>query len=205
MSRDYKNVRAASTAAAARGGTPVWMGILVGVLVGLCIALGVALYINKGSNPFMQRKIADRAAEKATEANPKTQKETSAGEKGQDTAGNKHAKTADGKPRFDFYKILPGTEEAVTDKEFKRASPAAPKEVYFLQVAAFQNPSDADNLKAKLALSGIESQIQTATLPDGQVWHRVRVGPFSSQDELAKSRSALKENRLEANLIKVRE
>jgi cell division protein FtsN len=111
----------------------------------------------------------------------------------------------DGKPRFDFYKILPGTEEAVTDKELKRASPAAPKEVYFLQVAAFQNPSDADNLKAKLALSGIESQIQTATLPDGQVWHRVRVGPFSNQDELAKSRSALKQNRLEANLIKVRE
>jgi H+/gluconate symporter-like permease len=67
MSRDYKNVRAASTAAAARGGTPVWMGILVGVLVGLCIALGVALYINKGSNPFMQRKIAERAAEKAAE------------------------------------------------------------------------------------------------------------------------------------------
>ena len=202
MSRDYKNVRAASTAAAARGGTPVWMGILVGVLVGLCIALGVALYINKGSNPFMQRKIAERSAEPGA----KTQKEPASGEKAPDSAaGNKHTKTADGKPRFDFYKILPGTEEAVTDKEFKRASPAAPKEVFFLQVAAFQNPSDADNLKAKLALSGIESQIQTATLPDGQVWHRVRVGPFSNQDELAKSRSALKENRLEANLIKVRE
>ncbi|MEO8003407.1 MAG: SPOR domain-containing protein [Betaproteobacteria bacterium] len=206
MSRDYKNVRAASTAAAARGGTPVWMGILVGVLVGLCIALGVALYINKGSNPFMQRKIAERSAEKAAEPGAKTQKEPASGEKAPDAAaGNKRTKTADGKPRFDFYKILPGTEEAVTDKEFKRASPAAPKEVYFLQVAAFQNPSDADNLKAKLALSGIESQIQTATLPDGQVWHRVRVGPFSNQDELAKSRSALKENRLEANLIKVRE
>jgi cell division protein FtsN len=79
------------------------------------------------------------------------------------------------------------------------------KEVYFLQVAAFQNPSDADNLKARLALAGIETQIQTATLPDGQVWHRVRVGPFSNQDELRKSRAALKENKLEANLIKVRE
>ena len=101
--------------------------------------------------------------------------------------------------------FLPGTEEAVTDKEFKRASPAVAKEVYFLQVAAFQNPSDADNLKARLALAGIETQIQTATLPDGQVWHRVRVGPFSSKDELVKSRAALKENKLEANLIKVRE
>jgi cell division protein FtsN len=77
--------------------------------------------------------------------------------------------------------------------------------VFFLQVAAFQNPSDADNMKAKLALAGIEAQIQTATLPDGKVWHRVRVGPFSNQDELAKSRAVLKENSIEANLIKVRE
>ncbi len=143
------------------------------------------------------------AAEKSTEP----QKEPPATEtsKPPQPAGEKHAKNGEVKPRFDFYKILPGTEEAVTDKEFKRASPAVAKEVYFLQVAAFQNPSDADNLKARLALAGIETQIQTATLPDGQVWHRVRVGPFSNQDELVKSRAALKENKLEANLIKVRE
>jgi cell division protein FtsN len=49
------------------------------------------------------------------------------------------------------------------------------------------------------------AQIQTATLPDGSVWHRVRVGPFSNKDELGRSRAALKENNLEANLIKVRE
>ncbi|HEX4986661.1 MAG TPA: SPOR domain-containing protein [Burkholderiales bacterium] len=196
MSRDYKHVRAAS-ATTARSGPSMWTGILIGLLVGLCIALGVALYINKGANPFTQKpKGVDKPAEKPVEA-PQA---PAAGQAPATASGDKHAK-----PRFDFYKILPGTEEAVTDKEFKRASPAAAREVYFLQVAAFQNPSDADNLKARLALAGIEAQIQTATLPDGQVWHRVRVGPFSSQDELAKSRAALKENKLEANLIKVRE
>ncbi len=154
----------------------------------------------------MQKKAADKAAEKAPEKSADAARDaTSADAAKSALPAEKHAKSGDAKPRFDFYKILPGTEEAVTDKEFKRTSPAAPKEVYFLQVAAFQNPSDADNLKARLALSGIEAQIQTATLPDGQVWHRVRVGPFSSQDELAKSRASLKENKLEANLIKVRE
>ncbi|HVY05793.1 MAG TPA: SPOR domain-containing protein [Burkholderiales bacterium] len=201
MSRDYKNVRTAASTAA-RSGSPMWVGILIGLLVGLCIALGVALYINKGANPFMQKKAAEKPAEKSSE----TQKESNSQEPSRPAAaGEKHGKSGDAKPRFDFYKILPGTEEAVTDKEFKRASPAAPKEVYFLQVAAFQNPSDADNLKARLALAGIEAQIQTATLPDGQVWHRVRVGPFSSQEDLARSRASLKENKLEANLIKVRE
>ena len=201
MSRDYKN---SGSAAAGGRGSPVWVGILIGLLVGLCIALGVALYINKGANPFLQKqKAAEKSAEKSTDP----QKESPAMEtsKPPQSAGEKHARAGEAKPRFDFYKILPGTEEAVTDKEFKRTSPAVAKEVYFLQVAAFQNPSDADNLKARLALAGIETQIQTATLPDGQVWHRVRVGPFSNQDELSKSRAALKENKLEANLIKVRE
>lgn len=196
MSRDYKN---SGSAAAGGRGSPMWVGILIGLLVGLCIALGVALYVNKGANPFLQKQKPAKSAD--------PQKETPAAEtsKPATAAGEKHAKNGEVKPRFDFYKILPGTEEAVTDKEFKRASPAATKEVYFLQVAAFQSPADADNLKARLALAGIETQIQTATLPDGQVWHRVRVGPFSSQDELSKSRAALKENKLEANLIKVRE
>jgi cell division protein FtsN len=183
----------------------MWVGILIGLLVGLCIALGVALYINKGANPFVQQK--QKAAEKAAEKSTEPQKEAPGTENSRSgtSAADKHSRNAEGKPRFDFYKILPGTEEAVTDKEFKRAAPAATKEVYFLQVAAFQSPSDADNLKARLALAGIEAQIQTATLPDGQVWHRVRVGPFLNQDELGKSRDALKQNRMEANLIKVRE
>jgi cell division protein FtsN len=201
MSRDYKNVGTARNTAAKAGGSPMGVGVLIGLLLGLCIALGVALYINKGANPFVQKQ---KAAEPAREAAPQ---DKGAASSDKSSAGSKADAPAAGqaKPRFDFYKILPGTEEAVTDKEFKRAPAAAAKEVYFLQVAAFQNPSDADNMKAKLALAGIEAQIQTATLPDGKVWHRVRVGPFSSQDELAKSRAALKENSIEANLIKVRE
>ena len=205
MSRDYKNsVSAASTGR----GNPIWVGILIGLLAGLCIALGVALYINKGTNPFLQKqKPAEKSTERSAEKSTDSSKESPAVEASKPSApaGDKHAKTGEIKPRFDFYKILPGTEEAVTDKEFKRTSPAATKEIYFLQVAAFQNPSDADNLKARLALAGIETQIQTATLPDGKVWHRVRVGPFSNQDELNKSRAALMANKLEANLIKVRE
>ncbi len=207
MSRDYKSDyrNSAKATAGGRGGS-MWVGVLIGLLVGLCIALGVALYINKGANPFFQKgKSAEKAAEKSAEKPADAQKATPAEDASKPATGEKHAKNGEVKPRFDFYKILPGTEEAVTDKEFKRTSPAATKEVYFLQVAAFQSPSDADNLKARLALAGIETQIQTATLPDGQVWHRVRVGPFSNQDELSKSRAALKENKLEANLIKVRE
>ncbi len=200
MTRDYKGDYRSKATAAGGGGGSMWIGMLIGLLAGLCIALGVALYINKGANPFFQKQKSEDVSADSRGKSPAAEPSLPGA-----AASGKPAKTGEGKPRFDFYKILPGTEEAVTDKEFKRATPAAGKEVYFLQVAAFQSPSDADNLKARLALAGIETQIQTATLPDGQVWHRVRVGPFSSKDELGRSRAALKENNLEANLIKVRE
>ncbi len=185
MSRDYKN----SGTSEGRG-NPMAIGILIGVLIGLCLALGVALVINKGPSPFVEK----NAAQSAT-----AQQNSSIASKPSEQS------KPDAKPRFDFYKILPGKEEAVTDKEFKREPTPAVRDVYYLQVAAFQNPTDADNLKARLALAGIESRIQTAQLPDGKIWHRVRIGPFSDKNELNASRTALKENNLEAYLIKVRD
>lgn len=185
MSRDYKQ----SNEGAGGGARPMGVGILIGLLLGLCIALGVALYINKGPNPFVDKYEPAPSPPAA----------------GITKKGSEESKTADLKLEFDFYKILPGWEEAVTDWEFKRQTARTSKEVYFLQVAAFPSPADADNLKARLALSGIESKIQTAQLPDGKIWHRVRVGPFSDKNELSDSREALKRINLEANLIKVRE
>ncbi|MGH6629424.1 MAG: SPOR domain-containing protein, partial [Burkholderiales bacterium] len=117
-------------------------------------------------------------------------------------------KAAEGKPRFDFYKILPGNEEPATDQQLREAqkgSAATAKEAFFLQAGAFQSAPDADNLKARLALLGIEATIQTTTLPDKGVWHRVRVGPYTSIGELNRTRDTLKQNGIETALIKVRE
>ncbi len=165
------------------------IGIMIGVLLGLAIALGVALYINRGSDPFVE-KVEPAPSSRESVASPQS--------------GAKSG-TEEVKLEFDFYKILPGWEEAITDRQFRRESAVADKEVYYLQVAAFPDPADADNLKARLALSGIESKIQTAELPDGKIWHRVRLGPFSDENELNASREALRQLKLEANLIKVRQ
>lgn len=120
---------------------------------------------------------------------------------------DKAAKAADGKPRFDFYKILPGSEEPVTEQQFKDAQdkPALAKETFYLQAGAFQNAPDADNLKARLALVGIAASVQTTTLPDKGVWHRVRVGPYTAIEDLNRARDTLKQNGIETTLIKVRE
>jgi cell division protein FtsN len=97
---------------------------------------------------------------------------------------------------------------AAGDQQFKDAQkvPAAgERETFFLQAGAFQNAPDADNLKARLALLGIEATIQTATLPDKGVWHRVRIGPYGSIEELNRARETLKQNGYDTALIKTQD
>ena len=189
MTRDYK--RNERKPAARGGGHTFLVGILIGLVLGLGIALGVAWYINRVPSPFLTRTPAPQADKPAQSARTE--------EKG--------ARPAESKPRFDFYKILPGTEEPVTEQQIKEAQKAAPasKEAFFLQAGAFQSASDADNLKARLALLGIEATIQTTSVPDKGVWHRVRIGPYTSVERLNQTRDTLEHNGVETTLIKLRD
>ena len=54
---------------------------------------------------------------------------------------------------------------------------------YLLQVGAFPNPADAETMKAKLAMQGFMANVQSVTI-NGQTFHRVRLGPFSSASAL---------------------
>ena len=190
MSKDYKRPEPAARG----GGSSLLIGILIGLVLGLVIALGVAWYINKMPSPFLDRPPVK--SEPAKAAPPAK-------------ANDKVAKAPESKPRFDFYKILPGSEEPATDQQVrdaqKKKSTPGPKEAFFLQAGAFQNAPDADNLKARLALIGVEAKVQTTTLPDKGVWHRVRVGPYTSVEELNRTRDNLRQNGVETALIKVRE
>ena len=202
MSRDYKSD--SSNSSSGNSGSSFFLGLFVGLILGLSIALGVAWYINKLPSPFVSRdKPAASLPGTETKVEPTAPQAAPAQEDKQAKATSKT--TTKDKPRFDFYKILPGVEEPVTEKELKQAAklPAPTKDVYFLQAGAFQNMSDADNLKAKLALLGVEANIQSATLADKGLWHRVRVGPYTNVDELNRMRVALKQNGIDTSLIKV--
>lgn len=193
MSRDYKLPEPKPLGS----GSSLLVGILIGLVLGLGIALGVAWYINKMPSPFLTR------------TPPAKQEPPAKGAAGEPTkSGDIVVKAPEPKPRFDFYKILPGPGEPAPGKPAKEAqkkSTPAARESFFLQAGAFQNAPDADNLKARLALLGVEATIQTTTLPDKGIWHRVRVGPYTSVEELNRAREILKQNGVETALIKVRE
>jgi len=185
MSKDYKPAN--KTRASKGGAGSLLLGMLIGLLLGLVIALAVAWYINKMPSPFVTPGAPAEKGPAAPEA----------------------AKPADTKPHFDFYKILPGSEEPITDQQLQESQQkgtAGPgKEAFFLQIGAFQNATEADNRKAQLALLGVEATVQTVTSPDKGMWHRVRAGPYNDIGELNNVRDILKQNGIETTLIRVRE
>jgi cell division protein FtsN len=180
-------------------------GMGVGVLLGLAVSLGIAFYLNRTPIPFMTAK-------------PKQGEKEGAAAKPPVIAGLPQASGAQAplatpeKPKFDFYRILPGSEEPVTEREIRerlRAKGAsqqeAAKDVYFIQAGSFQNPAEADNQKARLAILGFESSVEPANLPDKGTWYRVRMGPYAKLDEINKVRQALAQNGIDASLIKVKD
>lgn len=119
-------------------------------------------------------------------------------------------------PEFDFYEILPELEvvipglEVSKDKDKVEQKPAPPKptpelaedEHFVLQAGSFNDFQQADRLKARLALLGVQAHIQNVTV-DNKSWHRVRIGPFTDRKALNNVRSRLKENKIEAITLKV--
>ena len=74
------------------------------------------------------------------------------------------------------------------------SKPVAVYEPQILQAGSFSSVNDAENLKAKLALLGLEASIQTATIPDKGLWYRVRVGPYKNAGEMNHARNFMKQN-----------
>jgi cell division protein FtsN len=176
------------------------LGMFVGLFIGLTVSLMVAFYLNKTPIPFITAKkpTTKSGAPAAPAAIPGL------------PPGAAPAATAE-KPKFDFYKILPGQEETVSDKELRermrtaRSQQETPRDVYFIQAGSFQNPADADNQKARLAILGFESSVEPANLPDKGTWYRVRLGPYNKLDEINRIRQALAQSNIDASLVKIKE
>jgi cell division protein FtsN len=198
MSRDYKTHTNSSNSAKSK--STLLLGVLIGYALGLLSAIGTWMYINQAPSPFIsQDKVVDSGATKSAA----TQTERPAPSSG---AEAKPAAAADAKPRFEFYKILPDAEEVVPEHQIKQAAQrTSSQDKYFLQAGSFQNADDADNLKAKLAMLGVEASVQAANVPEKGTWHRVRVGPFSSVADSDRVRASLQQSGVQSSLIKTHE
>jgi cell division protein FtsN len=211
----------------ALGGTLI--GVFIGIVVGLGLAATVAYWLMK-NNPALPVPSLGHSSPDAAKDAP-----------------SKVAKADPEKPRFDFYKILPGADEpkvqaerrpadrgdrAVVDqakdrstdksgarpppvvvadapKPVEKAAPPAdvakaqkPADRSWLQAGSFSAQHDAENLRARLALAGLEATVQEGALPDKSVRYRVRLGPYDNSDELGRMKSELAKRGFDVAVIR---
>lgn len=228
------------------GGT--LLGLFVGLILGLGLAAGVAYYLMKAGNPYQASTTAKETRDPARDSSRASRVDPGVAEK----------------PRFDFYKILPGVEEpkiqhkagertapdratmeralapergaaksderavAKVDERAAATSKVAPSKAtpdkvtpdkaapekpapdksvgardrFWLQAGSFASESDAEGLKAQLAMAGWEAAVQQASLPEKGVRFRVRLGPYDNTEELNRVKTELGKRGFDAAVIK---
>ncbi|HJV80646.1 SPOR domain-containing protein [Noviherbaspirillum sp.] len=204
-----------------QGGTI--LGIIIGLIIGLGIALGVAVTINKTPVPFTDKFSRQKTAEPAA---------GQIGDPNKPLYGNKAAakdaakdfmketppeNTAAPQPdkKAEVVKVDPKLDgkapvvEAAPDKAKKadaaaeaKADGAEEKWTYFLQAGAFREQADAESMRAKLALQGVEAKVSERQSENG-VLYRVRVGPFTQLDAMNKVRGKLSDNGVDAAVVRI--
>lgn len=119
--------------------------------------------------------------------------------------------------RFQFYDILPGKAEAVPGKEppktaevkpadakdkdpKKEAAAEKPGKPHYLQAGSFSKAEDADNLKANLAMMGLEANVQQVMVQD-KTFFRLRLGPYTKVEDANKVRAELAKAGVDTALI----
>ena len=197
MSRDYKST---SKSNSRKKGSNLFLGLFLGYVLGLVSAIGVWMYIHQAPSPFIQ----NEKPEVSTKIKPSKNGDIALKEMLILDNSQSQTKDPNEKTRFEFYEMLPGNEEPVTEIELQKAAEQPLlKDKYYLQVGSFKDTEDAENLKARIAMLGMEAYVQSADLSEKGMWHRVRVGPFTKIDTIKKTRSSLLQSGIKANLIKV--
>lgn len=208
-----------------KGGSLI-TGLFIGLVAGLVVAAGLAWYFinrtpafqstetivpthSKRDTPSIGKNTPDAAAtpaEPSSKVVPLESVSSPSKPRGTQPAQERtapptpatDAATNTMKPRVDytFYGILPG------DKPAKPIAPPRSKDIWWLQVAALKNPGDADKLKARLALLGLDVATQRVESEGGIALYRVRVGPYKREDDALGDLDTLAAHDFEPRLFK---
>ncbi len=81
-------------------------------------------------------------------------------------------------------------------------SPVDTPGMYVLQMGAFTRQTQAESLKARLALVGMTARIQPVMV-DRQTYYRVRIGPTDDLAQLNADRARLQQHRFDSILLKL--
>ncbi|HEY8608590.1 MAG TPA: SPOR domain-containing protein [Noviherbaspirillum sp.] len=201
-----------------QGGT--FLGIIIGLVIGLGIALAVAMAITKTPMPFTDKSGRQKATEPTA---------GQAADPNRPLYGNRAARETRDAPKEAPKEVAPpentaapqpadksrevqvggkldqkqGDKAPVVEQsaKAKAADSGDDKWIYFLQAGAFREQNDAEGMRAKLALQGVEAKVSERQSESG-VLYRVRVGPFNEIDAMNKVRGKLSDSGIDAAVVR---
>jgi len=164
------------------------MGIFIGLVLGVAAVAAVIWYLNRLQLPFAEKEQVARVNTRGAPMNLPGKP----GDAVSNTANT--AKTTAGTPAA-------GTNAAATPTAGTNAvgassaplpevTPAAPGKQHYLQAGSFVNPDEADNLRAILAMQGIEASVRQVILQD-KTFYRLILGPYEKIADARQSRAEL--------------
>jgi len=153
----------ASKSHAAENPVPVTLWIRVAVVVCILIGFATWLWSIKDNAPAPDNEIEKPLVVQNEEGLPELPEED-----------------------WQYIKSLPGYEVEV-DVEAHQGSGKR----YLMQCASFRTRAQAEEMKAKIAFQGLESQIRKSSGANGD-WFRVILGPFDTKRDAERSRHTLR-------------
>jgi len=188
MTRDYKKPMRSSK----KKPLPGWVWLFTGLAIGLFVSVLIWL-----------KDLPDSGAASVVEQSREEIR----------TRTQQVEEVEEEKPRFDFYTLLPELEVVIPEGDYVVEPARQPKESttrkpvveepgsYRLQAGSFKSLDEADRLKARLALLGVEASIQTVKV-NNATWHRVQLGPYGNLDEVNAVRKRLDHHHINTLLMK---
>lgn len=198
--KDYKNLTRPAPERKARkapdaGNSALLIAFFSGLGLGLLIALG--LYIIAPGHGA--RKTAGVQQPAAQEKNPQTPMAQNALQSDQS--------------KYDFYSILTERDVSISEWETEGSEYAngdveqdgVPGEgLLILQIGSFLTFDAASQMKAQLALTGIQSNIQRVVINGQDIRYRVRTSPYQNKEKLRATRQQLVNNNIDHVLLTLR-
>jgi cell division protein FtsN len=192
-------------------------GFLGGLICGLALSVAIALYLTNSPVPFIskvQHATENITPEPGDPNRPLFSPQIPAGVASDPAAARAAIEAGDGPNPLPgaaapgpivAVPVAPATPGATAGTGRSAAGDAGPDGAarLMLQVGAFKNADDADVLRARIALLGLDAKV-TANLVDGATLYRVRLGPYGPLDDLNGIRKTLSENGMEPQLVHIK-
>lgn len=187
------------------------MKFLMGLIIGVALAVGVVLYIqNKNTiGQFMPNQSTSTKDDKHDSSSPLI---LAPGLKKMQQASEVTAQSVNNSTEseqiksYDFYDVLEGkkslNESTVTTNSTNTQKKVDAKPSIYVQIGAYSNPDEANNMKARLILMDIDAKIVSANV-NGQLLNKVIVGPFQNASDARQAQSAIQQQGISAIITNI--